>query len=224
MYQWACYHYGQLGVILLGASERLCRTHLKSVPPENRKLEYLSTGNHPLLVESCPPVNCPMLLVCPCLQSRTSSVLPQMTSTVGKKYPGSWGESACCGQFSAIITGIKNIYWDFPSGPVVKNSPASAGDTGSIPGQGIRSYMSHGMAKLKKKNPAANTRSRDSVPVLRRFHMQRGNQADLPQLRSLHSRAHKSQLLNLRVATTDAPSLKPVLLNRRSHHSKSVHH
>ena len=90
----------------------------------------------------------------------------------------------------------------------------------------LRSYMSHGMAKLKKKkkkNPAANARNRGSVPGLRRFHMQRGNQADPPQLRSLHSRAHKSQLLNLRVTTTDAPSLKPVLLNR-SHHSKSVHH
>ena len=29
---------------------------------------------------------------------------------------------------------------DFPGGPVVKNPPANAGDTGSIPGLG-RSYM-----------------------------------------------------------------------------------
>ena len=26
--------------------------------------------------------------------------------------------------------------WDFPAGPVVKNLPSNAGDTGSIPGSG----------------------------------------------------------------------------------------
>ena len=31
--------------------------------------------------------------------------------------------------------------WDFPGGPVVKNSPANAGDTGSIPDLG-RFHMS----------------------------------------------------------------------------------
>ena len=30
--------------------------------------------------------------------------------------------------------------WDFPGGTVVKNPPANAGDTGSIPGPG-RSHM-----------------------------------------------------------------------------------
>ena len=35
---------------------------------------------------------------------------------------------------------IKIQYWDFPSGAVVKNPPANAGDTGSIPGPG-RSHM-----------------------------------------------------------------------------------
>ena len=30
--------------------------------------------------------------------------------------------------------------WDFPAGTVVKNSPAKAGDMGSIPGPG-RSHM-----------------------------------------------------------------------------------
>ena len=29
-------------------------------------------------------------------------------------------------------------YWDFPGGPVVKNLPYRAGDTGSIPGQGTK--------------------------------------------------------------------------------------
>ena len=65
------------------------------------------------------------------------------------------------------------------------------------------------MAKLKKKkkkkNPAANAGNRDSVPGLRRFHMQRGNQAHLLQLWGLRSRAHESQLLNLRVTTTEGP-------------------
>ena len=32
------------------------------------------------------------------------------------------------------------ISWDFPGGSVVKNPPANAGDTGSIPGLG-RSHM-----------------------------------------------------------------------------------
>ena len=35
---------------------------------------------------------------------------------------------------------IKSSIWDFPGGAVVKNPPASAGDTGSIPDPG-RSHM-----------------------------------------------------------------------------------
>ena len=34
----------------------------------------------------------------------------------------------------------RNAYWDFPGGAVVKNPPANAGHTGSIPGPG-RSHM-----------------------------------------------------------------------------------
>ena len=33
---------------------------------------------------------------------------------------------------------IKNICWDFPDGPVVKNLPPNAGDIGSIPGRGTK--------------------------------------------------------------------------------------
>ena len=33
--------------------------------------------------------------------------------------------------------------WDFPGGPVVKNPPPNAGDTGSIPGL-VRFYMLRG--------------------------------------------------------------------------------
>ena len=36
--------------------------------------------------------------------------------------------------------GLKIWWWDLPGGTVVKNPPANAGDTGSIPGPG-RSHM-----------------------------------------------------------------------------------
>ena len=36
---------------------------------------------------------------------------------------------------------LKFEEWDFPGGAVVKNPPANAGDTGSIPGL-VRSHMS----------------------------------------------------------------------------------
>ena len=35
---------------------------------------------------------------------------------------------------------LKKLFRDFPGGTVVKNPPANAGDTGSIPGPG-RSHM-----------------------------------------------------------------------------------
>ena len=35
---------------------------------------------------------------------------------------------------------LYKYWWDFPGGAVVKNLPANAGDTGSIPGLG-RSHM-----------------------------------------------------------------------------------
>ena len=34
-----------------------------------------------------------------------------------------------------VLGGKKKLLQDFPGGPVVKNPPANAGDTGSIPGQ-----------------------------------------------------------------------------------------
>ena len=37
-------------------------------------------------------------------------------------------------------------YWDSPGGPVIKNLSCSAGDMGSIPGQGIR--ILHALGKL----------------------------------------------------------------------------
>ena len=62
---------------------------------------------------------------------------------------------------------------------MVKNLPANAGDTGSIPGPG-------------------------------RSHMPRSNEAHMPQLLSLCSRAYTPQLLK-------PARLEPMLRNKRSH-------
>ena len=45
-------------------------------------------------------------------------------------------------------TGIKSNMWDFPGGPVVKNPPSSAGDVGSIPGQGTK--IPHAIKQLSQ--------------------------------------------------------------------------
>ena len=37
-----------------------------------------------------------------------------------------------------VLQAFKNQNRDFPSGPVVKNPPYNAGETGSIPGQGTK--------------------------------------------------------------------------------------
>ena len=37
----------------------------------------------------------------------------------------------------------KRLIWDFPGGPAVKNLPANAGDTGSIPGWGTINKILH---------------------------------------------------------------------------------
>ena len=42
-----------------------------------------------------------------------------------------------------IVANFTGMSLDFPDGPVVKNLPANAGDTGSIPGPG-RFHMLHG--------------------------------------------------------------------------------
>ena len=42
--------------------------------------------------------------------------------------------------------------WDFPGGPVVKNPPSNAGDTGSIPDQGTK--IPHAVGQL---SPGATT-------------------------------------------------------------------
>ena len=42
-----------------------------------------------------------------------------------------------------IVANFTRMSLDFPDGPVVKNLPTNAGDTGSIPGRG-RFHMLHG--------------------------------------------------------------------------------
>ena len=95
--------------------------------------------------------------------------------------------------------------WDFPGGPVVKNPPSNAGDTGSIPGRGTK--IPHAAGQL---SPHATTRE----PAHHNY------------------RAHAPQLESLRTATTEpahsgacAPQLKrspctatkdPMCCNKRS--------
>ena len=40
------------------------------------------------------------------------------------------------------VVQTKAIYWDFPGGTALKNTPANAGDMGSIPDPG-RSHVTH---------------------------------------------------------------------------------
>ena len=44
--------------------------------------------------------------------------------------------SARCGQKQSAIWVLVTITWGFTGGSVIKNPPANAGDTGSIPGSG----------------------------------------------------------------------------------------
>ena len=42
---------------------------------------------------------------------------------------------------------LKNCTRDFPGGPVIKNLPSKAGDTGSIPGRGTKIPHANGKTK-----------------------------------------------------------------------------
>jgi len=42
----------------------------------------------------------------------------------------------------------RNLFWDFPGGPVVKNLLSIAGDMGSIPGQGTKIPHAEGQLSL----------------------------------------------------------------------------
>ena len=49
-----------------------------------------------------------------------------------------------------LLTSTTVLSWDFPGGPVVKICTPSAGDVGSVPGQGTK--ISLGKKKKKKKD------------------------------------------------------------------------
>ena len=52
-----------------------------------------------------------------------------------------------------LNTGDFTKYGDFPRSPIVKTSPSTAGDVGSIPGQGLRSHMPLGQTtKTQNRN------------------------------------------------------------------------
>ena len=53
--------------------------------------------------------------------------------------------------------------WDFPGGPVVKSLPASAGDTGSIPGSGAFHMLWGNLARALR---VLSQRSRTRAPQL----------------------------------------------------------
>ena len=53
------------------------------------------------------------------------------------------------------------------------------------------------------KNPAANAGDTGSIPLPGRFHMLQNNEAHVPQLLSLRSRAQEPQLLSLGTAASE---------------------
>ena len=67
------------------------------------------------------------------------------------------------------------------------------------------------------KNPPANAGDTSSSPGLGRSHALRSNLVHAPQLLSLRSRAHESQLLK-------PACLDPVFRNKRSHHNEKPAH
>ena len=97
---------------------------------------------------------------------------------------------------------------DFPGGPVVKNPPSDAGDTGSIPGQGTK--FPHAMGEL---SPCATTTEL------------------VPQLESLTAANYGAHMLwNLRATTTEPthPGACAPQLERENPHAttreKPTHH
>ena len=51
-------------------------------------------------------------------------------------------------KFFYIFSLLKILFWDFPGDPVVKNPHVKAGDTGSVPGQGIKISQASGQLRL----------------------------------------------------------------------------
>ena len=73
-----------------------------------------------------------------------------------------------CMDFISIAIFIRNLYRDFPGGPVVKNLPSNAGNTSSIPGRGTK--IPHAMGQLSLRAAARETcvlqLTREKAPTL----------------------------------------------------------
>ena len=54
---------------------------------------------------------------------------------------------------------LKDLPRDFPGGPVIKNPPCDAGDTGSIPGQGTK--IPHTTEKLSPRTTTRESTTKD---------------------------------------------------------------
>ena len=74
------------------------------------------------------------------------------------------------------------------------------------------------------KNPPANAGDTGSSPGPGRYHMPRSNEAHVPQLLSLCSRAREPQLLSPHATTTEAAHLEPMLRDKRSHCNEKPAH
>ena len=65
-----------------------------------------------------------------------------------------WRLSPCLTSLFACLMNVLNVIRDISHGPVVKNPPSNAGDTGLIPGQGTK--IPHAVGQLL--SPKATTR------------------------------------------------------------------
>ena len=78
---------------------------------------------------------------------------------------------------------LKNIlYWDFPGGPVVKNTPCNAGDVGLIPGWGTKTLHAVEQLVLCATTTAPAPTTREAICLNERSHIMQWR-SHRPQLR-----------------------------------------
>ena len=95
--------------------------------------------------------------------SQTHTSTGMLSSLLESLSPG-WKTSKGCLGYKVLMESVnqKLSPWDFPGGTVVKNLPANAGDTGSIPGLG----RSHVPQSNKARAQLLSLRSRACKPQL----------------------------------------------------------
>ena len=79
----------------------------------------------------------------------------------------------------------KKLLWDFPGGAVVKNLPANAGDTGSIPGSGRSHALWSNQARVPQLLSLCTTTTEAHAPRARALQQEKPLQweAHAPQWR-----------------------------------------